>query len=235
MGRPSVTVSLMSLCMPAAAPATAPSIDRGSGARRRRTVVPLHDQPTVAHGGLTQRAIRRTGRYVSATEFDGLPVWIDASTVWVDAHREAPAKPVQFGLATAIGIPELAVIAGLSDRLGHEAALVEPGALPDAPVREAGRTNRLLDGRCGHQVPTVVVVGSDRISWGAGNTWDAAFGRALFGDRWPAAPGELDELVATLAEAGVGVAVADLGTPVLAAAGVHRLSVQLTCRDTAGR
>ena len=91
-----------------------------------------------------------------------------------------PRPPRPAGLAT--GRDRVAAItAGLSDRLGWEAVLEfdrgrELGLAPgvNAPERLV-----VLDGRVGHEVPTVVTLGDDIVRWGAGATWSQALDRAV--------------------------------------------------------
>jgi hypothetical protein len=138
------------------------------------------------------------------------------------------------GLATA-RTQERAYAAGLSDRLGWEAVLVfeRGGHLPvvepsPAPAATNGTRLVVLDGRLGHDVPTVVVLGDGMVRWGAGATWSSAVHRALFGhDGSLPVEAELAEMLDVLAEAGLGVVGVDLGTAVLSRADVVRRSVQL--------
>jgi hypothetical protein len=198
-------------------------------------VVPLHSLPTIAHGGLAEQRTASAGRQTPAVTLDGSRVWVDAGAVWADARHPEPRQLIAVGVASA-DTHDAAVLGGLCHRLGHEAMLArEQVELPPAPIAGAGQQLTLLDGRLGHEVPTVVAVGPGKVRWGAGGTWESARGRALFGSGWPARDGELDQMVEQLAMAGVGVALAEIGTSKLAALGVHRVAVQLTHRDTAGR
>ena len=91
----------------------------------------------------------------------------------------------------------------------------------------------VLDGRIGHDVPTVHIVGEHVARGGAGVTIEAAYRRALFGDHGIADDDierELADIQLVLSEAGVHVAVVDVGTALLRAAGVARVSVQLMGR-----
>jgi hypothetical protein len=155
--------------------------------------------------------------------------------VWSDAEdAERPQHPRPVGLATAL-TPERAFAAGLSDRLGWEAVLVfeRGGQLPfidTATADSAVNGDRLvvLDGRLGHEVPTVVVLGDDLIRWGAAATWSTAVHRALYGDDGSlAVEDELVEVIGLLGEGGLDVVGVDLGTAVLRRANVVRRSVQL--------
>ncbi len=121
------------------------------------------------------------------------------------------------------------IVAGLSDRLGWEAVLeFERGAeLANAPHAAAERLV-VLDGRLGHDVPTVVTLGDGIVRWGAGATWANALERALFGhDAGRPDDAELEVLSSTLRRDGLAVVTVDLGTPVLERAGIFRTSVQL--------
>ena len=98
----------------------------------------------------------------------------------------------------------------------------------EAVVAQGERYLKVLDGRLDVDYPTVVAIAPGIVRWGAGETWSIAIERALFG---PAAlPGtELELLTAAdrLGDAGLALLTVDLGTARLAAAGIHRLSVQL--------
>jgi hypothetical protein len=89
----------------------------------------------------------------------------------------------------------------------------------------------VLDGRLGHDVPTVVVLGDDFVRWGAAATWSTALHRALYGDDGSiAVEGELADMATALRRGGLDVVGVDLGTDVLRRAGVVRCSVQLVPR-----
>jgi hypothetical protein len=159
--------------------------------------------------------------------------------VWSDAeHSERPQRPRPVGLATA-PTRARALGVGLSDRLGWEAVLAfERGEHLPSVEAEVGRgTSRdggrlvVLDGRLGHDVPTVVVLGDDFVRWGAAATWSTAVHRALYGDDGSiAADRELVEVTAVLNREGLDVVGVDLGTALLRRAGVIRCSVQLVAR-----
>ena len=76
-----------------------------------------------------------------------------------------------------------AITAGLSDRLGWEAVLEFDRGRELGRRPADRRLERLvvLDGRVGHEVPTVVTLGDDIVRWGAGATWSQALERAVFG------------------------------------------------------
>jgi hypothetical protein len=146
-------------------------------------------------------------------------------------------------MATA-ATQERAIVAGLSDRLGWEAAVeLERGTdLPPAlgvsqPVADSGSgTVLVLDGRLGHSVPTVVLLGADFVRWGAGATWDGAVRRALYGDDGnPSVDLELVAMTEMLGTRGLGVVAVDLDTPLLRRAGIVRTSVQLIAANVLGR
>jgi hypothetical protein len=214
----------------------APATDAPALVVRTSHVVALRHRPAVALGALSDRTTIEGERLVSAHDAAGRACWIPAEAVWSDAdHADHPQHPCPIGLATAL-TPEQALAAGLSDRLGWEAVLhVERGGyLPvvdTAPVGDArSDDDRLvvLDGRLGHDVPTVVVLGDDLVRWGAAATWATAVHRALFGDDGSlAAEAELTEVVDTLREARLDVVGVDLGTALLRRANIVRWSVQL--------
>jgi hypothetical protein len=203
---------------------------------RSTHVVALRHRPVVALGALVDRSTIESERLVTAHEVSGQACWIPAEAVWSDAdHADRPQHPRPVGLATA-PTPERAFAAGLSDRLGWEAVLVleRGGQLPlvdAAPAAEAATNgDRLvvLDGRLGHDVPTVVVLGDDLIRWGAAATWPTAVHRALYGDDGSlAVEDELADVIATLGRVGLDVVGVDLGTALLSRANVVRRSVQL--------
>ena len=67
--------------------------------------------------------------------------------------------------------------------------------------------------------------------WGAGATWEAALGRALYGADWPADEAELALIEGILSAARIGIAAVELGSPLLTDHNVARVSVQLTAQD----
>jgi hypothetical protein len=215
-----------------------PSPDAPSLVVSSTQVVALRQRPVVALGALLDRSTVEGERLVTAHDVGGRAVWIPAEAVWSDAEdAERPQHPRPVGLATAM-TAERAFAAGLSDRLGWEAVLLfeRGGQLPlidTAPVDSPINGDRLvvLDGRLGHEVPTVVVLGDDLIRWGAAATWSTAVHRALYGDDGSlAVEDELAEVVGLLAEGGLDVVSVDLGTALLRRANVARRSVQLTPR-----
>jgi hypothetical protein len=175
-------------------------------------------------------------RLVTATDVAGHSWWLPAASVWFDADLpEGPEHPRPIGLATG-STRDAALLKGVSDRLGWEAVLeFERGRdLSAAPMFDGTPIGQaiVLDGRLGHAVPTVLVLGADTIRWGAGATWEGAWRRALYADDPSADPGmELDKVAELLAAAGVAVAGVDLGTPRLSRAGVARWSAQLVVGD----
>jgi hypothetical protein len=214
---------------------SAPSTDSPSLVVSSTHVVALRHRPVVALGTLPDRSTVEGERLVTAHDVGGRACWIPAEAVWSDAEdAERPQHPRPVGLATAM-TPERAFAAGLSDRLGWEAVLVfeRGGQLPlieTAPEDSAVNGDRLvvLDGRLGHEVPTVVVLGDDLIRWGAAATWSTAVHRALYGDDGSlAVEEELAEVIGLLGEGGLDVVGVDLGTALLRRANVVRRSVQL--------
>jgi hypothetical protein len=227
-----------------------PAAHRGAYAPRLRRrpsmlmrgghVVALRQRRTIALGSLADRALVTGDRLVTAHDEAGHTWWIPADAVWSDCDtRSEPDHPRPIGVATA-ATRESALIKGLSDRLGWEAVLeLERGhELPAATSRLAAPViNALvLDGRLGHDVPTVVVLAAETVRWGAGSTWDGAVRRALYGDDAETdARQECRDVSAILGPCGLGVAAVDLGSEVLSTAGVVRCSVQLVARDGAVR
>jgi hypothetical protein len=205
--------------------------------RKQVEVVALRQRQAVALGCLAGRAVVDGDRLVSAEDDSGQLWWIPAAAVWCDADVDShPEQPRPVGLAMA-ATREAALVKGLSDRLGWEAVLaLERGDLPVAEGVGTPLNNAVvLDGRLGHDVPTVVVLAAETVRWGAASTWDGALRRALYGDDAEVDPAvELSDLCALLGD-DLGVAGVDLGTPVLSAAGVVRCSVQLVVGDATVR
>ena len=113
------------------APTALPTIVVGDG-----PVVALRRRPVVALGSLVDRVTLDAPRLVSAVDLRGRSWWIPAAAVWSDADGdEQPQRPWAIGLAAGRSW-EVAMLAGLSDRLGWEANL----------ARECGRELPVLDG-----------------------------------------------------------------------------------------
>jgi hypothetical protein len=197
-----------------------------------------HHHPTIALGRLANRQLLRGHRQVPAIDGNGTHCWIDAAAVWTDGEQCWPEHPEPIGLATA-PTWDRALLIGLSDRVGWEAQHHwEHGAtLPSVKAlsRCASVHLRLLDGRLDHGLPTVVATSATRTTWGAGATWEAAYGRALYGRAWPSDPAELATVAAVLASAGLGLAAVEIGSSVLSAHELPRFSVQLTSRASGSR
>ncbi len=218
---------------------TAPPADAPALVARRGPVVALRQRPVVALGALLERSTIAGERLVTAHDVAGRACWIPADAVWSDAdNSERPQRPRPVGLATA-PTRERALGVGISDRLGWEAVLAfERGEQLPSVEAEAGRETSgdhdrlvVLDGRLGHDVPTVVVLGDDFVRWGAAATWSTAVHRALYGDDGSiAVERELADITAILARDGLDLATVDLGTALLRRAGVIRCSVQLVVR-----
>lgn len=193
-------------------------------------VVALRQRRVVQAGSLGDLAVVAGDRLVTARDAFGQAWWIPAEAVWSDADAQgSPERPRPIGLATATG-RDAALLAGLSDRLGWEAVVELERGHELAAAPECARGASVLDGRLGHDVPTVVVVSPESVRWGAGATWAAAIRRACFGQgsvTSGAAATELRELEELLGRSGVTVAGVDLDTPVLRRAGIARCSVQL--------
>jgi len=205
---------------------------RGTRLRTGGTVVALRHGRVVGLGGLVDHAVVDGSRLVPAEEPDGTSWWIPAAAVWCDGEStDAAEHPRRIGLATGTSVAG-AVVQGLSDRLGWEAVChLEAGH--DLPALEPASDLDpehfvVLDGRLGHDVPTVVVVGAELTCWGAGSTWAQAFHRAIYGvGAADAVSGELTALITTLAEADLRPVTVDLGSPRLRQHGIVRVSVQL--------
>jgi hypothetical protein len=206
--------------------------------RKQVEVVALRQRQAVALGCLGSRTAVSGDRLVSAEDAAGHLWWIPAGAVWGDADADnTPERPHPVGLAMA-ATREAALVKGLSDRLGWEAVLeLERDDLPVANgIGAPPLTNAIvLDGRLGHDVPTVIVLAAETVRWGAASTWDGALRRALYGDDVEVDPAtELADLCELLGD-DLGVASVDLGTPVLGDAGVVRCSVQLVVGDATVR
>jgi hypothetical protein len=197
---------------------------------RDGAVVALHRREVIALGGLESRAQMVGDRLVCAHDLDGRPCWVPAVAVWSDGDAAIrPERPRGVGLATDQDRAR-AVLGGLSDRLGWEAREARDRGRPLSRLNEAGvdTDSALWDGRLDHDVPTVLVTRDNVLRWGAGTTIAAAYRRALFGDRGNAdVSRELADIALVLSAAGIGVGVVDLTTPLFAAAGISRVSVQL--------
>jgi hypothetical protein len=210
--------------------AALPAIVTGGGA-----VVALRRRRVIAPGGLCPRSdldarVELDGeRLVGAADLAGQRWWIPAVAVWSDGDgSERPEHPWHVGLATDRSWSR-AVLVGLSDRLGWEAqrARQRGGALAWLDDVAAGRMT-VWDGRLGHDVPTVLITSDSGERWGAGASVASAYRRAMFGDQATIdAARELADMELILGAAGVGVGVVDLATPLMASAGVARVSVQL--------
>lgn len=215
---------------------------RGDGG----TVAPLRRGCALAIGGVADHRVIDGCQLVAATDLAGTSWWVPAGAFWSDAQCNGAAcpdgghpteRPRATGLATA-RTWTAAVLIGLCDRLGWEAvdALDRGIDLPSLTdgrlVDEAGLDAAeviVLDGRIGHDVPTVVVLGDGVTRWGAGQTWAIALRRALFGGR--AAGLDDDEELAWLGERlgrhGLRPVHLDIGNAALRSHGITRTSVQV--------
>jgi hypothetical protein len=198
-------------------------------------VTVLRRRPVMPVGSLGTGALMDGRRLVSARDLHDAPWWVPATSVWSDAEvHERPEHPCHVGLATDRSWSR-AVLTGLSTRLGWEAKVAhERGeTLPILDDVGPGGPATVYDGRLGHDVPTVHIVSDVVVRGGAGATMDSAYRRALFGDQGTPevdVARELADLQLVLADAGIHVAVVDLGTAMLRKAGVARVSVQLMGR-----
>lgn len=216
-------------------PSVVPTLVVGDG-----SVVALRQGPVIATGALVDRTETNSRRLVSALDASGKAWWIPADAVWSDVGESAhPQHPRPIGLATARS-RDGALLAGLSDRLGWEAVMEfeRGGDLPviDGALASGVEELVVLDGRLGHDVPTVVIIGQDMTRWGAGGTWALALHRALFGDDGSVGDAhELHGVLDLLERNGIGVVAVDLATPLIRRAGVCRYSVQLRAANVEGR
>jgi hypothetical protein len=210
--------------------ADVPALLDGGGAAtvlRRRAIVPA--------GTLGSGASFAGRRLVGARDLHDAPWWIPATAIWSDAEeQERPEHPWHVGLAHDRSWSR-AVLTGLSARLGHEARLAHERGEELTQVHGVGPDGSatVYDGRLGHDVPTVHIVSDHVTRSGAGVTMDSAYRRALFGDQGIAEADiarELADMQLVLADAGLHVAVVDLGTDMLRKAGFARVSVQLMGR-----
>jgi hypothetical protein len=201
--------------------------------QRHGQVVPLHHRPAIALGGLCDRVQVNGQRQIAAVDTRGASCFVDAAAVWTDGEHTHPTQLAPIGLASS-SCRDTALITGISDRIGWEAAKAwEDGLdLPTAPFLDHQANSRLvlLDGRLGHQLPTVVAVSETSVRWGAGATWDAAAGRAMYGTGWPTDTSELALIECILAGARLGIAAVDVGSALLTVNNLTRISVQITPR-----
>ena len=207
-----------------------PALLDGEGAvtvLRRRSAVPV--------GGLGAGELVAGRRLVGARDLDDTPWWIPANVVWSDAEDAIrPEHPRPAGLAHDRSWSR-AVLTGLSDRLGWEARLAFERGETLATIDGIGPSGSatVYDGGLGHDLPCVLIVSDKLIRWGAGSTVESAYRRALFGDQGLSedeVARELADMQLVLADAGVDIAVVDLGTTMLRRAGFARVSVQLMGR-----
>ena len=218
-------------------------LDRTSGSRESDDSGVLSSErrcTAITLGGLAERAGIDDDRRTTARDLDGGTWSIPASAVWptsVSSSRSTTPQPV--GAATALR-RERAILQGLSDRLGREGVLARAAGV-DLPTVQGLSSGDVvvLDGRVGHHVPTVVMIGEHVLRWGAGSTWKRAVDRALYATSTPdnnASRSELRAVAAELATVGLTVGVVDVGTELLQASGVFRCSVQLLlCDDQQSR
>jgi hypothetical protein len=226
------------------APAAMPSVfreERTSVTRTRITeppilaigdgaVVALRHRSVVELGALGVPGPLDGDRLVSARDLADNPWWIPARAVWSDAESDdRPEHPRSVGMSSDRDYAR-AVLAGVSDRLGWEALQAhEHGEmLPTLDVDDPCTQATVYDGRLGHDVPTVLVIGERFMLWGAGATVASAYRRAMYGDRGSRdATRELADVALVLASAGIEIGVVDLGTSLMRRVGISRLSVQL--------
>lgn len=208
-----------------ARPSEQPILAVGDGA-----VVALRYRRVLEPGALGVRGELGGDRLVSARDLSNRPWWIPAAAIWSDADGGTPPEhPRYVGLATDDDYAR-AVLTGLSERLGWEALQAHHRG-EELPVLDVGDPDSqvvVFDGRLGHQVPTVLVLGERFTRSGAGSTVQSAYRRAMFGDCGTAdAARELADMALVLDSARIGVGVVDLGTALMRHAGISRVSVQL--------
>lgn len=207
-----------------------PTLVDGTG-----SVTVLRRRPVVPVGALGSGATVLGRRLVGARDLHDAHWWVPATAVWSDAEdHERPERPWHVGLATDRSWSR-AVLTGLSSRLGWEARIAHERGdeLPVLTGVDPCDVVTAYDGRLGHDVPTVHLASVNVTRGGAGATVESAYHRALFGDLGTpevAAERELADVQLVLADAGLHVAVVDLGTSLLRRAGVARVSVQLMAR-----
>ena len=196
-------------------------------------VIALRHRRVVELGALGVRGELDGDRLVSARDLSNSPWWIPASSVWSDVESDGrPEHPRSVGMATDRNYAR-AVLTGVSDRLGWEAlqAYEHGEVLVPLDVADPSTQAVVYDGRLGHDVPTVLVIGERFIRWGAGATVASAYRRAMFGDRGTIdAERELADIALVLASARIDIGVVDLGTALMRRVGIARVSVQLLAR-----
>jgi hypothetical protein len=207
-----------------------PALLDGDGA-----VTVLRRRSAVAVGGVAGGELIDGRRLVGARDLHDAPWWIPATVVWSDAEDAIrPEHPRAAGLAHDSSWSR-AVLSGLSDRLGWEArrAFEAGETLPEITGLGVAGGATVYDGGLGHDLPCVLIVSEKVTRWGAGTTVESAYRRALFGDHGlpeEDAARELADMQLVLADAGLDVAVVDVGTAMLRRAGFARVSVQLMGR-----
>lgn len=181
-------------------------------------------------GALTGQASSQGWRSEIGDDLDDELWTVGANQLWSPADPAVRSTDATGGDVVVAGQRERAIMHGLSDRLGREAVLAwEGGAELPCVHGVCERPVRVLDGRLGHHVETVVVIGERSVCWGAGSSWARAVDRAIYSPRASGGDdrAELGLIVAELAASGIGVWVVDVGTTTLRAAGVFRCCVHL--------
>lgn len=209
--------------------------------RRRRSVLvrsALVSEPARTEASPPPKALALGGLAARVCTHDGLDRRVGSSSD--SATSSSADRPTARGAAQPFGTataerPGEAILQGLSDRLGWEAVVAwqAGAALSNLECANVG-TAQVLDGRLGHEVPTVVVVGAHTVRWGAGSTWQRAIDRAVESTPTPSAErerSELSDVTAALAEGGFGLGVVDVTSTALHAAGLFRCCVELLVGD----
>ena len=151
-----------------------------------RDAAVLRRRPAVPVGALGSADVVTGRRLVRARDVHDAPL-VDPCLPGVVGRRRsrAPRTPVvrRPGHRSLL-VTGRAVRPEPPPRPGRHAWPTSAGAiLPLAPGVNAGRSATVFDGRVGHDVPTVHIVSDNVVRGAAGSTTEAAYRRALFGDR----------------------------------------------------
>ena len=183
---------------------------------------------------LVERDRLDSPRLVSAVDLGGRAWWIPAAAVWSDADGDAqPQHPRAIGLAAGRS-REVAVLAGLSDRLGLGGQRRPGSAAASCPSWTASASTT---GTARSSTTAASVTTSRPWSW-SGTPWPCGapgrrsprrYHRALFGDHGHRRPRPVSwtMLRRLLDRRGLDVVAVDLGTPADRAGRCGALSVQL--------
>ena len=149
--------------------------------------VALRRRPAIALGALVERAMLTGDRLVSAHDVAGHSWWIpaDGRVVRCGLPRRLPSIPDRSAWQRPRpGTPPWSRASATGS--GGKPCSSSNGAATSRRRRHSMARRSVnaivLDGRLGHDVPTVVVLGADTMRWGAGRRGTAAWRRALYGD-----------------------------------------------------